>query len=162
MRQLFVLVIVFAATLLLGACGSIALHTDATAAKDMATVANADPYLQNRRPVSAETKQRFERANLAMAGQDWSTAMLELQWLTDNHPDLSGPQLNLALAYQNMGVLEKAEQFYLQAIAINQNNLAAYNQYAIFLREQGRFENAEHIYLQALEIWEPHALTHPS
>jgi Tfp pilus assembly protein PilF len=164
MRRLSASMVSLTAVILLSACGS----TDFRASRDGARPAAAAkggsnvvaPYMQNRRVVSREALQRFELANQAISRQEWPAAIAELEWLVENQPDLSGPQLNLALVYQNMNELEKAETYYRQALQSNPDNLAAYNQYAIFLRQQGRFEDAEKAYLLALEKWEPHGQTH--
>ena len=84
----------------------------------------------------------------------------DLQWLIENHPKLSGPYLNMALLHSAQGETEGAETFFKTAIDVNKRNLGAYNQYAIFLRNQGRFDDSEHVYLQALDVWEDHAETH--
>ncbi len=151
MSRLPATVFLFTVGLLLSACGTTDIQVVSV---------SLDPYLNHRRSVSQAASQRFERANRAMAAQDWPAAIAELEWLVETQADLSGPPLNLALVYQHMGELENAEQYYRQALQSNPRNLAAYNQYAIFLREQGRFEEAEQTYLQALATWEPHAQTH--
>ena len=118
------------------------------------------PYLRNRPRISPQVMASFERANSAMAEEHWTVAIAELQLLTESAPRLSGPRLNLALAYQGQGNPQQAEQYYRQALQVNPSNLAAYNQYAIFLRQRGRFPEAEKIYLEALQVWEAHAETH--
>lgn len=163
MYRLPAITMLILASLLLSACGSTGFMADTSGHVDAAAVpapAPVDPYLTNRRSVSREANLRFERANRAMATQDWPAAIVELEWLVETQADLSGPPLNLALVYQQLGELENAEHFYRQALRNNHNNLVAYNQYAIFLREQGRFEEAAQTYRQALDIWEPHAQTH--
>jgi Tfp pilus assembly protein PilF len=129
---------------------------------DSAAVASQAPVraYRGQRDASAQALRHFDRANEAIEQEDWSTAEAELQWLLENYPDLSGPSLNLALVYQYQGELDLAEQYYLQALHINPNNLAAYNQYAVFLREQGRFAEAEKVYKEALGVWEAHPQTH--
>ena len=112
---------------------------------------------QGQRDASAQAIRHFDRANLAIEQEDWPTAEAELQWLLENYPDLSGPCLNLALVHQYQGELDLAEQYYLQALHINPNKLAAYNQYAVFLREQGRFAEAEQVYKNAAIVYLQHS-----
>lgn len=119
-----------------------------------------NPYQLDRRPVAADAQRRFERALLALEQQDSASAMAQLLYLAEHYPRLSGPALNLALLSQQAGALEQAEHWFEQSIASNPANLSAYNQYGIFLREQGRFVEAEQVYLAALEVWEWHADTH--
>jgi Tfp pilus assembly protein PilF len=132
------------------------------AAASVATAAPKPPVRasQGQRDASPQAIRHFERANRAMEHEDWGTAIAELQWLLENYPDLSGPCLNLALVYQYQDEPELAEQYYRYALQINPNNLPAYNQYAVFLREQGRFSEAEQVYKDALGVWEAHPQTH--
>lgn len=151
---------------LLSGCGSVVESAKPSQeappeGEDMvAAIAAQNPYLETHRRVSSEARQRFEAANAAMAVEDWATARADLQWLIENHPKLSGPYLNLALLHSANDEIDGAETFFKQAIEVNPSNLDAYNQYAIFLREQGRFDDAEHVYLQALSVWSDHAPTH--
>ena len=164
-----VAMLLFALQLLLSAC-SVLPSGDASvqpageadgvgsvASAELKAPVRADP---GQRDASAEAIRHFGRANQAMEQEDWSTAIVELQWLLENYPDLSGPCLNLALVYKYQGDKDLAEQYYRYALQINPNNLAAYNQYAVFLREQGRFSEAEQAYKDALGAWEAHPQTH--
>jgi Tfp pilus assembly protein PilF len=164
MRRLSASIVSLTAVVLLSACGSTDFRASSNGSAPRAGKKSGPkvvaPYLQNRRTVSREAHQHFELANQAMSRQEWPAAIAELEWLVATEPDLSGPQLNLALVYQNMNELEKAEKYYRQALQSNPDNLNAYNQYAIFLRQQGRFEDAEKTYLLALDKWEPHGQTH--
>ena len=119
-----------------------------------------NPYLVDREPIPERARRKFEQSKLAMVRGDWNSALLQLQGLVDEYPQLSGPSLNLALVYQQRDDKTHADHWFQQSIARNTNNLLAYNQYGIFLRERGRFEQAEKTYLAALAIWEPHADTH--
>jgi Tfp pilus assembly protein PilF len=122
--------------------------------------ANAGSESQTLVAVSTAEQRRFERANQAFAMQDWPVAIAELEWLIEHNPRLSGPYLNLALVYQQQAESEAAEHYFALALEVNHGNLTAYNQYAVFLREQGRFVEAESLYLQALEISEQDPITH--
>jgi Tfp pilus assembly protein PilF len=122
--------------------------------------ATENPYTSNRPRTSAEALRRFEAANTAMERREWPEAVAELEWLVENYPKLSGPSLNMALVYRQQGNMDEADNWFRKTLQINRDNLDAYNQYAIFLREQGRFDEAEKVYLQALARWEQHAATH--
>lgn len=112
-----------------------------------------NPYLEDRPSVPSAARERFASAQEALQQQAWAIAETDLLWLTENYPQFSGPYLNLALLYVDTGQLEEADTHFQQAIAANPNNINAYNEYGIFLREQGRFAEAESIYLQALKVW---------
>jgi Tfp pilus assembly protein PilF len=119
-----------------------------------------NPYLLNRQKVSSEAMDRFNAATAAIENQQWQQAEQDLHWLVTNHPELSGPYLDLALIYKQTDQPEKADEFFSMAIVVNSTNLDAYNQYAIFLREQGNFQQAEATYLAALSIWADYPDTH--
>ena len=161
-------IFLIASNLLLSACSTQApREASAQPAGEAGSAGSATVVLQPpvragrwQRDASPEAVRHFGEANLAIEQEDWSTALVELQWLLENYPRLSGPCLNLALLYQHQGEGELAGQYYQQAMQVNPNNLAAYNQYAVFLREQGRFSEAERIYKNALRVWEAHPQTH--
>ena len=110
--------------------------------------------------VPGKAKQKFSRAIAAMKSGQWAQAEQGLLQLTQAYPKLSGPWLNLALTQQQLGNTEQAEQNFRQALAVNAGNLDAYNQYGIFLRQQGRFKAAEAQYRKALRKKPDHAATH--
>ena len=122
--------------------------------------ASQNPYLLNRQKVSSEALDRFNNSTRAIESQQWQEAEDELIWLVTNYPQYSGPYLDLALVYKQTGQNEKAIDYFSQSIVVNPTNLVAYNQYAIFLREQGDFQQAEAIYLNALTVWEDYPDTH--
>ncbi|MDJ0780289.1 MAG: tetratricopeptide repeat protein [Gammaproteobacteria bacterium] len=156
--------------LLLGGCGALPdvvssapPPADSAESPEVPTaeaIAAENPYLDSRRSVSNGARQRFAAATAAMAAEDWETARADLEWLVENHPKLSGPYLNLALLSVAEGELDAAETHFQAALDVNKRNLVAYNQYAIFLREQGRFDESEQVYLAALAVWSNHAETH--
>ncbi|MCZ6831491.1 MAG: tetratricopeptide repeat protein [Gammaproteobacteria bacterium] len=153
--------------LLLSACGAQLIRDFSSSAAPVSPAQTATRHGeftlapgQKRPPVSPRTLAAFERANRAITSEEWSVALLELHSLVDSRPDLSGPCLNLALVYRQQDEPEQAERFYRRALQVNPHNLAAHNQYAIFLRQQGRFRDAEQTYLGALAVWEAHPDTH--
>lgn len=120
----------------------------------------ANPYLQGRQPVPEEALRRFAQAQALMGEGEWQGALLELQALAESYPKLSGICLDLALVHRQLGDTEQAQLWFQRSIANHPGNIGAYNEYGIFLREQGRFPEAEAIYLQALEQWKDSADTH--
>lgn len=169
-------VIVIAMLLLLSACGStpdkvredkdaaINAEIDASLAAGKGlpppgldlTAPDEDPYLTQVVDTPAAARSQFNNARNAMRNQDWKTAEFLLQQLTAQYPKLSGPFLNLGLAYKQRDNYSGAEDAFKQAIAVNSLNLAAYNELALLLREQGRFDEAEKQYLAALKVWPKH------
>jgi Tfp pilus assembly protein PilF len=123
-------------------------------------LSQANPYLQQRQTVPAEAQRLFARAQELIASEDWHGAALELQALAESYPQLSGVCLDLALVYRQLGDMEQAQLWFKRSIASNARNIDAYNEYGIFLREQGQFAEAEAIYLMALEQWDASSTTH--
>jgi Flp pilus assembly protein TadD len=146
--------------LLVSGCGVIVTGDSSVAGSATPAQALAQPVPRHRPAVDSQTRDAFESANRAIASEDWHEAIYALQALVERRPDLSGPYLNLALLHQREGDVEQAEQLFRKTLAVNPVNLAAYNQYAIFLREQGRFREAETTYLAALAVWEAHPDSH--
>jgi tetratricopeptide (TPR) repeat protein len=158
---------IFLLTLLLSGCAAgpvpVASSTGASAAATTGIHAErspVNPYLQGRPAVPAEAQRRFEQVQLLIAMQEWQGALLELQALADAYPQLSGISLEIALLHRQLGDTEQAQLWFQRSIASNASNIGAYNEYGIFLREQGQFGEAESIYLLALEQWEASADTH--
>lgn len=123
------------------------------AAEELQVSAPINPYLLNRPQVSAQVKENYAAALLAMDMEDWGDAEERLLRITQNHPELSGPYITLALLYKATGKVDRVEPFFLKAIQANPNNVYGYNLYAIFLREQGEFAKAESTYLDVLQLW---------
>lgn len=123
---------------------------------DPAWQPSPNPYLQQSIKISDSVQQAFETAVSAMGEQRWSQAQSQLEALTEQHPDLSGPWVNLGIVLRQQNQRQQAEAAFEQAITANPLNNDAYIQYAVLLREQGRFDEAEALYLQALEVW-PHS-----
>ena len=157
--------------MLLGACASNPQQVSkpsspsaTNAAQVLAALPNTEripnPYLHNPSGVDPQAQALFETALIAMNKQQWAQAETQLQRINREYPRLSGPYLNLGLVYRARGETDKAEQAVARAIAVNPNNLDAYNQLAIMKREAGQFSAAEALYQQALEVWPFHPESH--
>lgn len=102
----------------------------------------------------------YGRALAAMRGEDWLSAELELEQLTQAFPAYAGPYVNLALVYLHDGRRDDARAALDRALDIDPGHAAANNQLGILLREQGKFAEAEEAYRRALETDPAHALAH--
>ncbi len=116
------------------------------------TTANAE--------IPAAAQALFSSAVSAQREQHWDQAETQLKQVAEKYPQFSGSHLNLALIYAQTQRAELAESEFKLALKVNPNNIAAYNQYGIFLRERGRAGEAEANYLQALERAPDYADTH--
>jgi len=112
-----------------------------------------NPYLSTRSSVSASVSSRWEQVIEAMTAQNWQQAEMDLKWLVENSPELSGPKLNLGIVYLNLDKPDLAEQQFKAALQVNPSNGDIYNRYGLLLREQGRFNEAKALYIDALDIW---------
>jgi Tfp pilus assembly protein PilF len=135
-----------AALMLLAACGS--------APSKNAGAATASTE------VSSSARSAFDGAVAAMRAGQWPEAERQLTQLIRTQPNLSGAYLNLALVYVQTQRPAEAETQFKKAVEVNPANVAARNQYGIWLRTQGRFKDAESAYLQALQVNAAYADTH--
>jgi tetratricopeptide (TPR) repeat protein len=136
--------------------------TMATAEQDADSqplVASLNPYLVNQQAVPKRAQADFDQAVEAMRIKSWRQAEASLLRLSADYPQLSGPWLNLGITYLADDRLEDAEAAFRRAIAVNGNNLDAYNHLAALRRSAGDFAEAEALYQQALAIWPQHAAT---
>lgn len=131
-----------------------------TIAMEDGSLTTVNPYLLDRSPVPKRAQQQFDQALEAMRLKQWSRAQATLKLLNADYPELSGPWLNLGITYLALDRPEQAEAAFTQAIAVNANNLDAYNQLAAMKRKTGEFRAAEALYKRALAVWPEHAQSH--
>lgn len=153
---------------LLNACSLLQQPGSTSPAASEAAVGETDagftpmpnPYNRSQKTLPNHVLARFMEAQLAMEAEQWSQAQALLEQLVGEYPTLSGPYVNLGLVYRQQGDLDRAEEMFRQAIAVNRLNGEAYNQLAVLHRERGEFEEAEQRYLEALDVWPHNAVVH--
>ena len=101
---------------------------------------------------SVDVITRHQQAVKLMQEEQWQATVNILEDITTEQPALSGPWLNLGIAYTKRGNSNAAEAAFKQAIDVNAANIEAYNQLGILYRRTGRYEEARLIYETALEI----------
>ncbi|MBR9911059.1 MAG: tetratricopeptide repeat protein [Gammaproteobacteria bacterium] len=121
---------------------------------------SANPYLLDPPAVPAAARAEFAAALQSLREKDYQLAEARLLQLTQAYPQLSGPWLNLGLLYRDSERNQQAAAALQQALAVNPNNLEAYNQLAILKRQRGDFAAAQADYQAALAIWPQHAASH--
>lgn len=119
-----------------------------------------NPYTAGAPPVARDLQRDFERALEQLEAERWDRARSLLEDLTERAPQLSGPWVNLASIHRAQGRDQQARQALERAIALNPDNLEAYNHLALLQREAGAFDRAEQLYRQALAIWPYHDISH--
>lgn len=115
-------------------------------------------------PLAPELKRDAEKAqenfdqaiNLMQAGR-YLEAQSLLEILTEKHPKLSGPWLNLGLIKIQEKDWEAAKEYLITATQANPQNTYAFASLGLTLRELGRFEDAKIAYLKALSIDQKYA-----
>lgn len=91
-----------------------------------------------------------QQAVALMQQEKWREAVQSLEIITSRQYELSGPWLNLGIAYTKTGDGESAERAFRKSIDMNAGNIEAYNQLGILYRRTGRIEEAGFIYESAL------------
>jgi len=99
-----------------------------------------------------EARSQFEHALELMREKRYDEATTALQAMTRTYPDLSGPYLNLGIAYLRMERPADAEEAIRQALTVNPDNAEGYNLLGLTQRESGRFAEARVSYEQALKL----------
>lgn len=84
-----------------------------------------------------------ERGGIALAQGRPDDAIKNFEQALAIKSDLLYVLLNAAQAYAQLGRHERAEQFYLQAVAAHPQSAAAANAYGFFLARAGRYSEAE-------------------
>jgi len=113
------------------------------ATQDITPVSNIKP--------SADTTLLHQQAISLMQQEKWQQAVTRLEHITAQQDTLSGPWLNLGIAYTKTGNSEAAEAAFKKSIDLNTSNIEAYNQLGILYRRSGRLKEAGFIYETALQ-----------
>ena len=116
-----------------------------------------NPHLNSDLEIDEEARGLFSRAIEAVKEDKQVLAKQLFSQLVEKYPELSGPYVNLGIIYEHEGDDQRAEKFYRQALAINHNNLDAYNHLGLLYRHRGQFDQAESFYLQAVLVWPGYA-----
>jgi Tfp pilus assembly protein PilF len=99
-----------------------------------------------------EAYSQYEYALELMREKRYDEAATALQAMTRTYPDLSGPYLNLGIAYLRMERPAEAEETVRQGLAVNPDDAEGYNLLGLVQREVGHFAEARESYEQALKL----------
>ncbi len=100
---------------------------------------------------TADTAILHQQAVSLMQQEKWQDAVTRLETITAQQAALSGPWLNLGIAYTKRGNSEAAEAAFKKSIDVNAANIEAYNQLGLLYRRTGRLEEARFMYETALK-----------
>ena len=100
--------------------------------------------------VSTALKQQYKLALELMQSEDYRQAISLMENIIEEEPRISGPWVNIAIAYRQLDEIDKAESAIHMALEANPDNPYALNQAGIIMREQGKFSASEEMYKRAL------------
>jgi Tfp pilus assembly protein PilF len=141
--------ILFAATLTLALAGCAAGQPKEEPRREDG-VAASTTVAENTR-VDAAARADFEAALALLNDGKYDQGIELLTRVTQRAPASSAPYINLAIAQQNTGKLEAAEENLKKALAINPEHPVANNEYGILYRRTGRFAEARKTYEDTLK-----------
>lgn len=100
--------------------------------------------------IDAETRADFDAALDLLKSEKYDRGMELLTRVIQRTPRSTAPYINLAIAQQNTGKLDAAEESLKKALAIDADHPVANNEYAIVYRRTGRFAEARKTYEKIL------------
>jgi Flp pilus assembly protein TadD len=95
----------------------------------------------------------YERAMLLLEQGNLDSGIAVLEQVIVEAPALSGPRIDLGIAYHEKDELETAEQHLLAALELNPDHPVALNELGIIQRKTGRFAEARRSYEAALAVF---------
>ena len=110
--------------------------------------------------VTPELEQEYAVALQSMKSRKYEEAIKQLRPIAAQAPELSGPWLNMGIAYRQLGNLEEAEKALDKAVSANSRNPQALNHAGVVKRELGKFSTAERLYKKALSTYPEYADAH--
>jgi len=106
-------------------------------------------YINEKCNLDAETRQVFDRAVALLEAGDFQGGIPLLETVVEKSPGVSGPYIDLAIAYRAVGAPEKAETNLKTALDLIADHPVALNEYGLLLRAGGRFAEARAAYERA-------------
>jgi Tfp pilus assembly protein PilF len=92
----------------------------------------------------------FKRAVALLNDQKYGSAIELLEKVIKQSPGVTAPYINMAIAFQQIGKLEQAEEHLKTALLMVPEHPVACNEYGLLYRKTGRFAEAQTIYEKAL------------
>jgi tetratricopeptide (TPR) repeat protein len=102
--------------------------------------------------VNADVRSQYDSALQLLGQERYERGIALLLEVIEKAPDLAAPYINLGMAYERVGDLDKAEASLKKALERNPTHPVVYDELGIVYRETGRFAAARESYEKALEI----------
>jgi Flp pilus assembly protein TadD len=103
--------------------------------------------------VSDAVRADYDRALFLLEQGQLDDGIAVLETVVANAPDVSGPRIDLGIAWHRKGDLAAAEQHLLGALELNPDHPVVHNELGIIYRKTGRFAEARRSYEAALAIY---------
>ncbi len=124
-----------------------------------AAAATAVPSLPANQ-VTPQMHAEFEAALALLKVQKYEDSIAALNKLAAALPENPIPLINAALAYQQLGKTDLAEEHFKRALAIEPENPVASNELALLYRKKGRFMDARPLYEKTLKKYPNFSIAH--
>jgi Flp pilus assembly protein TadD len=136
------------------ALGALALAGCATATRPTQTEVRTETgfVITESVEVDAGVRADFESAVERLEQQDTAGGIALLLKVTAAAPQLTAAHIDLAMAYEQAGDLERAEASLKRALELSPRHPVVYNELGLVYRKAGRFEDARKSYAKALEL----------
>jgi Flp pilus assembly protein TadD len=131
-----------------------------TAAAKAAAPTTAPKPVKVEPPISTESRQMYEQALTALEHNRYVDAEKLLLAVTRREPTIAGPHANLGLLYARTNRAQQAIDALQEAIRLNPERAAYYNELGMVLRREGKFSEARRYYDKAIEIDADYAYAH--
>ncbi len=95
----------------------------------------------------------FDQAGAMIKEAKYGKAILLLEKVIAQSPEMTAPRINLAIAYRLINKPEQAEQHLKKALELIPGHPVASNEYGLLLRKAGRFAEGRAIYEKALTVF---------
>ncbi len=103
--------------------------------------------------VSAGVRDKFNRAMRLLEQEQYDRGIALLADVAQAAPDVTSLQIDLGIAYGQIGDYEHAEESIKKALQLNPRHPVAHNELGIIYRKTGRFESARKSYESALAVY---------
>jgi Tfp pilus assembly protein PilF len=100
--------------------------------------------------MGAASRRDFERAVAMLEKQEYDRVIDLLEKVIAQSPGVTAPYINIAIAYQQIGKPEQAEEHLKTALSLVPEHPVACNEYGLLYRKSGRFAEAREMYEKAL------------